>query len=1103
MTDVIRCMHCHCKTPLVSAYKRGKHYSCPDCNAARIALQKHMKEIGQWDRWQRMSQDQRNEEIRQNKGRSKGKGKKFEVVVSEKVKVSDSISMEKNKEYVNQREFRKGCKNRWGLRGKEADMRWQDLLSDVNVPKSKDQMGWTTMPVLHCFTQRGTRKLEHTKEIGTDQLREVDRFADFTDATVLEVEAATQVKKGGKNKLPPKRKGAGEINPKDVLEDEPNRKRPRHKDAEKDVARIGALRSRRSAVDQTVGSSVSGVQGVLNGAGWMDEWFPVKRMGDILKDTAELVYMVTEKPEFAKELEMYLNLIAKSAWRLFAAVPSEVKDQESSVHKEMMARVDAVGSEEAVRGVEASPLTKTTLEKAFNNDDDLDPKAVKAWERSVKALFAALEVATFACAAAEEQEEDEAGATAEEAEEDEAAKAAGALGDGSGGGDADESLHTSENYKLTWPVMEAMGSKFSHLRDSVTLIGAATDLTQLDMNDVPVPVLYDGWTAHLPQPLLEEFHTFIEHKNPLPPMSRTKLQCRGTMRLESLLRSDQTTPASAESSDWDLVSSAFWGAWEFNKYGESFFSKVNNDLTADVRKKLQAERLFQQRWQCIREGHVFKGINEMLLPRMVACITGTRFICGAPLQDLCQHLSEKLGDDWAGSFLQLCDQLPQLSAQELGDVGGFFVVLKEKQMIEIPAGYVFAEAPLTPASVGSYWSVLRRGCSAGVLRDAGFSLGDMIELDLQKHRQGNEEFLDRVHAQVQAVPTFVGWAIFRGNLASEKGEERPDAEEPVTKAVTAEVKQPAQLALANQAFVNDELDMHAEGEVSAANPDSVPTTIDYAATQSAAQDAGSTPSAVPAEVSPEVNAEMREGATLLLEHLEKVYKPDVDRNTFLGKSIRDAAGVQFIDVRTGVAALQGMISAEPGTAPLQPKREPNLEADDAPTMVDLTDSPSPAGPPDLEPGPTVTAAAPSCPSSPAASQSNRRLRGKTPNQFDEAALAIMEMRDRISKTVAEKSLQEAAKPGHTGPKVKSEAPHERGRGRGGRGRGLHAPKAAAKQKSKQTEAKNPRRSRRVAAAKAKVASAAVLADDNSSDATDEDDDYNNPEHSPKRCRGGR
>lgn len=104
-----------------------------------------------------MTQDERNEEIRQNKGRSKGKGKKFDVVVSEKVKVSDSIAMEKNKEYVNQREFRKACKRRWGLRGKDADVRWQDLLSDVNVPKSKDQMGWTTMPVLHCF-QRPVKK---------------------------------------------------------------------------------------------------------------------------------------------------------------------------------------------------------------------------------------------------------------------------------------------------------------------------------------------------------------------------------------------------------------------------------------------------------------------------------------------------------------------------------------------------------------------------------------------------------------------------------------------------------------------------------------------------------------------------------------------------------------------------------------------------------------------------------------------------------------------------------------------------------------------------------------------------------------------------------
>lgn len=49
------------------------------------------------------------------------------------------------------------------------------------------------------------------------------------------------------------------------------------------------------------------------------------------------------------------------------------------------------------------------------------------------------------------------------------------------------------------------------------------------------------------------------------------------------------------------------------------------------------------------------------------------------------------------------------------------------------------------------------------------------------------------------------------------------------------------------------------------------------ATQHAAQDVAAIPGAVPTNVSPEVEAEMREAATLLLEHLEKVYNPDIDR----------------------------------------------------------------------------------------------------------------------------------------------------------------------------------------------------------------------------------
>lgn len=205
-----------------------------------------------------------------------------------------------------------------------------------------------------------------------------------------------------------------------------------------------------------------------------------------------------------------------------------------------------------------------------------------------------------------------------------------------------------------------------------------------------------------------------------------------------------------------------------------------------------------------------------------------------------------------------------------------------------------------------------------------------------------------------------------------------------------------------------------------------------------------------------------------------------------------------------------MIGEEQGPASSEPKREPTWDSDAESALIDLTASPSPADAGEIEPEATVTAA-PSCPTSPggAAAASNRRLRGKTPSgdQFDEAAKALIEMRERIAKDVGKKSFQEEAAFPKPGPKVKSEVaasttPHERGRGRGGRGRGGgRNPKAMAKQKSKEPVAKAQKRSKRVAEATAKVAAVSMLADDDTS--ADEDDDYNNPEHSPKRRKGGR
>ena len=93
----------------------------------------------------------RNQEIKKNKGKSLGKGKRFPVEVTEEVTVADSMSLAKSKEYVNLREYRKICKRRWNMSKKEAETRWQELLQDESVPKATDQMNWTTMPVIMAF----------------------------------------------------------------------------------------------------------------------------------------------------------------------------------------------------------------------------------------------------------------------------------------------------------------------------------------------------------------------------------------------------------------------------------------------------------------------------------------------------------------------------------------------------------------------------------------------------------------------------------------------------------------------------------------------------------------------------------------------------------------------------------------------------------------------------------------------------------------------------------------------------------------------------------------------------------------------------------------
>lgn len=65
--------------------------------------------------------------------------------------IEDSIKMQKARDYVNFRQYRKEAKTRWGFSKERCKAEWKTLLGDLSVPKAKDQQGCLTMPALENF----------------------------------------------------------------------------------------------------------------------------------------------------------------------------------------------------------------------------------------------------------------------------------------------------------------------------------------------------------------------------------------------------------------------------------------------------------------------------------------------------------------------------------------------------------------------------------------------------------------------------------------------------------------------------------------------------------------------------------------------------------------------------------------------------------------------------------------------------------------------------------------------------------------------------------------------------------------------------------------
>ena len=78
-----KCMHCLGMFAADDMHKRGRAWACRPCNGARMALQAHYKAQNKLHQWSKMTKRDRNSLIASHRGKTKGKGRRFPIEITE------------------------------------------------------------------------------------------------------------------------------------------------------------------------------------------------------------------------------------------------------------------------------------------------------------------------------------------------------------------------------------------------------------------------------------------------------------------------------------------------------------------------------------------------------------------------------------------------------------------------------------------------------------------------------------------------------------------------------------------------------------------------------------------------------------------------------------------------------------------------------------------------------------------------------------------------------------------------------------------------------------------------------------------------------------
>ena len=98
----------------------------------------------------------------------------------------------------------------------------------------------------------------------------------------------------------------------------------------------------------------------------------------------------------------------------------------------------------------------------------------------------------------------------------------------------------------------------------------------------------------------------------------------------------------------------------------------------------------------IKKGGLYLGITELGLPKAIGLMEGILFVAGVPLLNMAKQMDAKANSK---TIIDICAEFQQFDVSDITKVGGFIAVLKQGDVLTIPAGCLIATDSLEDMSI--------------------------------------------------------------------------------------------------------------------------------------------------------------------------------------------------------------------------------------------------------------------------------------------------------------------------------------------------------------------------------------------------------------------